>query len=80
MKKLNCDGVGDNNGFFEMQAKTAPTVTSILTLDKALEEVFEEYQSLCLDNEDERYLLRGLIIGTFSRLTREQEKNNESNS
>jgi len=50
-------------------------------LNKTLDEVFEEYQSLCLDNSGERAFLKGLILGTFFRLNHEEmEKNNDRHS
>lgn len=50
----------------------------MIILIKTLHEVLEKHQSLCLDNESERALLTGLIVGAFSRLTIEnQEKTNE---
>ncbi len=53
----------------------------ITILCKALDEVFEKHQSLCLDNENEREFLKGSILGTFSRLIEKNEgKTNEPTS
>ena len=49
-------------------------------LYKALDEVFEKHQSLCLDDASERALLKGLIIGTFFILQKEDEDSNNENS
>jgi len=55
------------------------TINSIIILNRALDEVFEENQSFCLDNETERNMLRGLVVGTFTKLIIEgQEKTDET--
>lgn len=56
----------------------AMEVNHIKTLKKSIDEVFENNQSLCLDNADERAFLKGLIMGTFFRLTEESEVENEN--
>ena len=50
----------------------------IKILQKSIDEVFENNQSLCLDNANERAFLKGLIVGTFFRLTKESEVENEN--
>ena len=53
----------------------------LVILDGALKKVFEKNQSLCLDNEFERNLLRNLVVGTFAKLTKEnEEQSNEPNN
>lgn len=52
--------------------------TKLEILRETLDEVLEEYRSLCLDNECERAFLKGLIIGTFCKLENKDFNNENS--
>lgn len=75
MNKVDCEVVGDNDGFFEITSRKETCEGRVYRNIKEVFKTIDDSQSLSLDNEDDRQQLKSNILDRLEKLNEPNDNN-----